>query len=146
MWLVKSFAELDTNELFTILKERVDVFVVEQECAYPEIDDLDKIAFHLFQKNQNDQIMAYCRIIPTDEIIKIGRVLTAKNYRNSGLGRELVDQAMTFCHKNYPQLPVYAQAQAHLQNFYGSFGFKPTSEVYLEDDIPHIDMIKEIKE
>lgn len=142
MWTIKDFQELSTEELFDIFKLRVDVFVVEQSCAYPEIDNLDKEAYHLFHKNHKQELDAYCRLIPTDSLIKLGRVLTSKDQRKKGLGRKLVEEALNFCQQRYPDLPVYAQAQAHLQDFYASFGFKTTSEVYLEDDIPHIDMIK----
>ncbi|RLV43968.1 GNAT family N-acetyltransferase [Streptococcus iniae] len=142
MWTIKTFQELTTEELFHILKARVDVFVVEQACAYPEIDNLDKDSYHLFHTNNKQQLDAYCRLIPSDKLIKLGRVLTSKTSRKTGLGRQLVEQALGFCLQHYPDLPVYAQAQAHLQNFYASFGFKATSNVYLEDDIPHIDMIK----
>lgn len=142
MWMVKSFKELSREQLFAILKARVEVFVVEQNCAYPEIDELDKTAIHLFKIDEFGQVMAYCRLIPTASEIKLGRVLVGKNYRQLGLGRDLVHHALGYCAKKYPGKPVYAQAQAYLENFYNSFGFFSTSEVYLEDNIPHIDMIK----
>ncbi|WP_205015650.1 GNAT family N-acetyltransferase [Streptococcus porcinus] len=142
MWMVKSFKELSREQLFAILKVRVEVFVVEQNCAYPEIDELDKTAIHLFKIDEFGQVMAYCRLIPTASEIKLGRVLVGKNYRQLGLGRDLVHHALGYCVKKYPGKPVYAQAQAYLENFYNSFGFFSTSEVYLEDNIPHIDMIK----
>lgn len=142
MWSIKSFNELSREELFFILKARVDVFVVEQECAYPEIDDLDLEATHIFQMDEMG-IHAYCRVIPTEIMTKIGRVLVTEEFRSSGLGRDLVTVALDYCQKEFPDRPVYAQAQAYLEDFYRSFGFKPTSDVYLEDDIPHIDMMKE---
>ncbi|EFR44226.1 GNAT family N-acetyltransferase [Streptococcus pseudoporcinus] len=142
MWMIKSFKELSREQLFAILKARVDVFVVEQDCAYPEIDDLDKTAIHLFKIDGFEQVIAYCRLIPTKSEIKLGRVLVGKSYRKSGLGRDLVSYALSYCAKEYTMKPVYAQAQAYLEKFYNSFGFYSTSEVYLEDKIPHIDMIK----
>lgn len=142
MWTIKPFEQVTTDELFKFLKARVDVFVVEQECPYPEIDDLDLLAIHLFKTDSDGQIMAYCRLIETDKEIKLGRVLVSQEHRKDGLGRELVAKALEFCAETYPSKPVYAQAQAYLENFYGSFGFIATSDVYLEDDIPHIDMIK----
>lgn len=86
MWQIKTFDQLNTLELFYIYRARVDVFVVEQTCAYPEIDETDREALHLFQVNENDQIKAYCRLIPDEDIIKLGRVLVAKSYRGQGLG------------------------------------------------------------
>ncbi|MBA2795076.1 GNAT family N-acetyltransferase [Streptococcus porcinus] len=142
MWMIKSFEELSKEQLFAILKARVEVFVVEQDCAYPEIDELDKTAIHLFKIDELGQVMTYCRLIPTTSEIKLGRVLVGKNYRQLGLGRDLINHALDYCTKKYPGKPVYAQAQAYLENFYSSFGFFSTSEVYLEDNIPHIDMIK----
>lgn len=142
-WSIKAFDQLTRDELFIILKERVAVFVVEQACAYPEIDELDQKSIHIFKQNSSGQLLAYCRIIPTEKMMKLGRVLTTQTVRGKGLGQELVATALSYCQENYPQLPVYAQAQAHLQDFYGQFGFNATSEVYLEDDIPHIDMMKE---
>ncbi|KHD43899.1 GNAT family N-acetyltransferase [Streptococcus hongkongensis] len=142
-WCIKAFDQLTRDELFVILKERVAVFVVEQACAYPEIDDLDQHSVHVFKQDSSGQLLAYCRIIPTEEMMKLGRVLTTESARGKGLGHELVATALSYCQENSPHLPVYAQAQAHLQDFYDQFGFKATSEVYLEDNIPHIDMMKE---
>lgn len=142
MWTIKPFEQVTTDELFKFLKTRVDVFVVEQECPYPEIDDLDLIAIHFFKTDSDGQIMAYCRLIETDKEMKLGRVLVSQEHRKDGLGRELVAKVLDYCAKTYPSKPVYAQAQAYLEKFYGSFGFVATSDVYLEDDIPHIDMIK----
>lgn len=141
MWQVKTFDQLTTLELFTILKERVTVFVVEQNCPYQEIDDLDKEALHLFKLDSQDQVLAYCRLIPTASQVKLGRVLVSQEARKSGLGRELVAQALTVCQDKFPDMPVFAQAQTYLQDFYASFGFKAISQSYLEDNIPHIDML-----
>ncbi|MDV5973619.1 GNAT family N-acetyltransferase [Streptococcus canis] len=142
MWILKPFDQLETEELFAIYKERVAVFVVEQACPYPEVDDLDKEALHLFAKDQHG-ITAYCRLIPTKDQLKLGRVLVVKRVRKSGLGRDLIAKALEVAEEYFPDLPVYAQAQAYLEQFYGSFGFKPISEIYLEDDIPHLDMMKD---
>ncbi|EHI70673.1 GNAT family N-acetyltransferase [Streptococcus ictaluri] len=143
MWTIKSFDTLTTEELFSIYKERIAVFVVEQNCPYPDIDDLDLKALHLFQKDDKGNVMAYCRLIVEEDQVKLGRVLVRQDARQAGLGRHLVSTALKICHEKFPNLPVYAQAQAYLQDFYTFFGFQATSEVYLEDDIPHIDMFKE---
>ncbi|MGP6353804.1 GNAT family N-acetyltransferase [Streptococcus dysgalactiae subsp. equisimilis] len=142
MWTLKPFDQLSTEELFAIYKERVAVFIVEQACPYPEVDELDKEALHLFIKDELG-ITAYCRLIPTKDQLKLGRVLVASRVRKIGLGRDLVAKALEVAENQFPDLPVYAQAQAYLEQFYASFGFKPISEIYLEDDIPHLDMLKD---
>lgn len=141
MWQIKTVEQLTTSELLAIAKARIAVFVVEQNCPYQEIDDLDKLALHLFQTNPTGDITAYCRLIPTDYQIKLGRVLVKKTARHTGLGRDLVAKALTISKERYPDKPVFAQAQTYLQDFYASFGFKAISEAYLEDNIPHIDML-----
>ncbi|MGT2932424.1 GNAT family N-acetyltransferase [Streptococcus catagoni] len=142
MWHYKSFEQLTTEELFQIFKARLDVFVVEQECPYPEIDQIDKEAIHIFKSDQG-RLVAYCRLIPTDQMTKLGRVLVLKDLRKEGLGRDLVKNAINYSQKQFPDKTIYAQA--YLQDFYHTFGFKASSQVYLEDNIPHIDMIKDIE-
>ena len=142
MWYLKNFASLTTRELFEIYKARVDTFVVEQNCPYPEVDDADLLSLHLFNKN-NGIIEAYCRIIPDGNQVKIGRVLVNKTARQKGYGRQILARALEACNERFPNLPVFIQAQTYLQSFYASFGFKPISDDYLEDGISHIDMILE---
>lgn len=138
---LKTFDQLTTRELHKIYQLRSAVFIVEQACAYQDIDDQDLIAYHLFLEEEG-QLLAYCRLIPTTDLVKLGRVVVAKTARGQGLGRLLVKEALTACASLFPKTPIYAQAQAHLKTFYQSLGFRTTSEVYLEDGIPHIDMIR----
>ncbi|MCW6675542.1 GNAT family N-acetyltransferase [Aerococcaceae bacterium NML171108] len=140
-WMTKHFDELTTAELHAIYLARVEVFVVEQKCPYPEVDMLDTQSLHIFQWGE-EGIAAYCRLIPEDTCVHLGRVLVAQPYRQTGLGKTLVAHALEVCQQHFPNLPVHAQAQAYLEKFYAEFGFKAVSDVYLEDDIPHIDMIK----
>ena len=140
MWNYIAFEELSALELQRIYKVRVAVFVVEQNCPYPEVDDLDLISTHIF-KEENNEISAYMRVYPKEEIIHIGRVLVTQKDRTLGLGRELVARGLEYIETIYPGMPIYAQAQAHLEGFYSSFGFETVSETYLEDNIPHIDMV-----
>lgn len=142
MWQCRTFEQLSTPELFEIYKTRVDIFVVEQHCAYPEIDDNDLIALHLFAKN-SQKLTAYCRIIPKENGIAIGRVFVTKEHRGTGLARKLMPKALEICQQHWQNQPIYVQAQAHLQGFYQSLGFQPISEIYLEDSIPHVDMVLE---
>ena len=140
MWQLKAFSELSTQELFEIYQARIAVFVVEQNCAYQEVDEKDLKALHLFAKN-SQKLTAYCRIIPEQDGVHIGRVLVIKEVRGTGLAKKLMTQALAVYQQQWQSEKVYVQAQAYLQDFYQSLGFKPISEVYLEDGIPHLDMI-----
>lgn len=140
MWNVKTFDNLTTHELFQIYKLRVYVFVVEQDCPYHEVDDEDLICLH--GMNWVDgQLAAYYRLILEDDKVHLGRVIVNPDFRKKGLGNQLVEHAIKFSEANYPNKPIYAQAQAYLQDFYQSFGFQPVSDIYLEDNIPHLDMV-----
>ncbi|HHW7570219.1 TPA: GNAT family N-acetyltransferase [Mannheimia haemolytica] len=141
-WYAKRFDELSTQELFEIYYARTAVFVVEQNCPYQEIDHKDLQAVHFFAKNATN-LTAYCRLIPANDGVHIGRVFVVKENRGSGLARELVQKAMDYCGEHFPAQPIHAQAQSYLQGFYESFGFKAVSEVYLEDGIAHLDMVLE---
>ena len=141
MWHCKPFNALTTTELFHIYQVRVAVFVVEQACAYPEVDEKDLIAQHLFYQ-ENGEILAYARIIPAESAVHFGRVLVVKTARHLGLGRQLIEKVLTEIQHQWANKPIHIQAQTYLQDFYASFGFKAISEVYLEDGIPHIDMEK----
>lgn len=142
MWTIKPFGEVTGSELHRIYKERTAVFVVEQDCAYQEVDDADLISIH-FYKQTDDVFMAYARLILEPGSVRIGRVLVPKGQRQNGFGEELVTVVLAYADRHYPGFPVNAQAQAYLQTFYTSFGFRPISEIYLEDNIPHIDMIRD---
>ncbi|WP_342664034.1 GNAT family N-acetyltransferase [Alteribacter aurantiacus] len=143
MWHLKRFDELDTVELYAILKERVDVFVVEQNCSYPELDNIDFNSFHLFKK-ENKEIAGYLRIIPpgnSHRSYRIGRVIVNKSFRQRGLGNELMSRAMSFILTEKKATMIELSAQEYIQHFYESHGFKPISDLYLEDGIPHVEML-----
>ncbi|RDW17144.1 GNAT family N-acetyltransferase [Oceanobacillus arenosus] len=142
-WQIKKFSELIPTELYQILKARVDVFVVEQRCAYPELDDYDQTSIH-YELRINGELAAYLRILPKhtkyDEV-SIGRVLVVEKYRRHGYARQLLNQAIRYIENEWNGEAIRIQAQSRLEAFYTSFGFRPISEIYLEDGIPHIDMI-----
>ncbi|MGP5428882.1 GNAT family N-acetyltransferase [Enterococcus malodoratus] len=138
--MIKSTDELTSQELLTILQIRTAVFVVEQNCPYQEVDEADRQALHVCLE-EDGKIKAYARILATDDQIYFGRVLVVKEYRGQQLGRKIVEKTLKEIEKRYPNRVVVISAQAHLTEFYGSFGFKPNSEIYLEDDIPHIEML-----
>ena len=139
----KSFHHMTPDTLYALLKLRTDIFVVEQECAYPELDDQDQQA-HLIVRSESGQIVGCLRIYdhPTKGIA-IGRVAVHHAHRSVGLARQMMEKAMVHLQK---EAAIYLQAQAHLEGFYGSFGFETVSEPYLEDDIPHVDMQFNVKD
>lgn len=143
-WQTKSFDQLSTNELFEILKLRQAIFVVEQECAYPDIDDTDKVALHFFGY-ADEHLAAYARLIKpgvTYDYASIGRVAIAPEFRGTGLGRTLMQASIAKMSELYPGEKLKIGAQQHLEAFYNSLGFVTVSETYLEDGIPHIDMLR----
>ncbi|MFK0334882.1 GNAT family N-acetyltransferase [Rhizobium sp. NPDC090275] len=139
--------ELSAVELYALLKMRVDVFVVEQNCPYPELDGKDADALHL-RLLQAGELIAAARIFaPADQDApaKIGRVVVSPDHRGKRLGDAVMREAISVCEERYPQAPIYLSAQSHLSRFYGSFGFETTSEEYLEDGIPHVDMVRAVR-
>ncbi|MCM2988746.1 GNAT family N-acetyltransferase [Bacillus safensis] len=142
-WTCQTFEQLSKEDLYLILMERVNVFVVEQTCPYPEIDQRDQEALHLIAK-ENGTIVAYCRIFQNGIVYKeasIGRVLVRQAGRKKGYGKMLLIKAMEKL-SELGETSVKIQAQAYLKSFYESFGFKAVSDVYDEDGIPHLDMVK----
>lgn len=137
--LIKPTTQLTSLELINIFIERTKVFVVEQNAAYQEVDEADKDAKHVFFKEEDD-IVAYTRIINGEDAVAFGRVLVNESYRGQNLGRKIVTATLDEINANYDTKHVRISAQARLQKFYESFGFKVASEVYLEDNIPHIAM------
>lgn len=143
-WHCLHHTELDTATLYELLALRTQVFVVEQQCPYLETDGQDLLGdtCHLLVR-QDDALVGYLRLLDPQRMggeVVIGRVVIAEAARGSGLGHRLMERALVECHKRWPGVPVYLSAQAHLQGYYGRYGFQAVTEVYLEDDIPHIGM------
>lgn len=142
-WNIKKFNEFKAEEIYKILELRNEIFIVEQECAYLDCDSKDLNSYHLFSE-ENGEIIAYLRILEKgvsyDEI-SIGRVSVKKSYRGKGIAREMLLKAIKFIEDNLKEDTIKIQAQAYLIDFYSNLGFKAVSEEYLEDNIPHIDMI-----
>ena len=136
-----SFVDLSTRTLYDLLRLRVDVFVVEQECAYPELDgrDVEPGTRHLWLARGGEPV-AYLRILAQPEgVERIGRVLVAKHARGEGLARRLIDEALTVIGNR----PCVLHAQAHLTEFYAGHGFAVTGPEYLDDGIMHVPMRRE---
>ncbi len=142
-WTIKKFKELNVEEIYKILALRNEVFIVEQECPYLDCDNKDLNSYHLFLKKNGD-IVAYLRIIEKGisySEVSIGRVAVNKSYRGKGISRKMMLKAIEFIENNLNEYSIKIQAQAYLLNFYSSLGFKAVSQEYLEDNIPHIDML-----
>lgn len=140
---LKRFDELTSIEVYNILKLRNAVFIVEQNCAYQDCDGNDNKAFHLFLKEE-DKVIAYLRILDKDvtfDEIAIGRVVVEKDYRGTGLSRKIMNRAIDFILNDIGAATIKLQAQSYLTAFYKGLGFHEISEEYLEDGIPHIDML-----
>lgn len=143
-WTLKAFSELDPFTLYAILKLRSEVFVVEQNCVYLDLDDKDQGSHHLYG-TIGDDLVAYVRILPPglayENLSSIGRVVSSPAYRRTGAGRLLMSKAIQETKILYPSFDIKIGAQLYLLDFYSSFGFQSTGDSYLEDGIPHIHMI-----
>lgn len=139
------FKDLTTIGLYNILYMREQVFAIEQNCLYQDIDGLDVAAFHLLGYNENNEMVAYCRLLPPGQPYEghysIGRVLTTSNGRGKGYGQQLMAEAMKILKEEDASIPVKIGAQFYLKKFYESFGFKQSGEIYDEDGIDHVHMI-----
>jgi ElaA protein len=142
-WQTKSFEELNVNELYEILTLRSEVFVVEQNCVFLDMDHKDQKCLHLMGWDQ-DTLVAYCRIVPPAVSYpepSIGRVITSPRHRRTGAGKLLMAKAIDIARGQYGLRPIRIGAQLYLKSFYGSLGFVPQGDVYLEDGIEHIEML-----
>ncbi|MBL0044749.1 MAG: GNAT family N-acetyltransferase [Flavobacteriales bacterium] len=142
-WSLKAFDALTPLEMHELFRLRVDVFVVEQKCPYPEIDGQDPLAMHLLGFDPHGSLIAYARILPPkkNELPHIGRVVVAAGNRRSNVGRLLMEEAMNAVSAVYGNRGNAVAAQAYLIPFYSSLGYVTTSEEYIWDGIPHVDMV-----
>lgn len=141
-FLCKTFQELTTNELYELLALRSEVFVVEQQCVYQDVDGYDQNAHHLLAY-RDGELAAYTRLLAPGvkyPSASLGRVVNRGSARGTGIGKVLVREAITNCHLVWPDSDITISAQQYLEGFYKGFGFMTESESYLEDDIPHIQM------
>jgi len=144
-WQIKPFEALSTQELYLILQLRVEVFVVEQNCPYQDVDGKDERSIHLWASDAAGQVLAYCRLLPAGISYaepSIGRVANALSARGKGLGREMMQRAIQYITETWAEPAIRISAQCYLENFYTSLGFVTTGVPYLEDDIPHINMLR----
>lgn len=146
-WQDLHHSELTTSALYALLKLRCEVFIVEQTCPYLDIDGEDLIGENRHILGwQADKLVAYARILKSHDNtapVVIGRVIISAEVRGEKLGYQLMEQALRTCAQNWPQHALYLGAQAHLQAFYGRFGFRPVTDIYDEDGIAHVGMARE---
>lgn len=144
-WKIKPFEALSVDELYDILKLRSEIFVVEQNCVYLDLDGKDKMALHLFGEFEG-KVVAHARLFKAGisfDNASIGRVVVDANYRDRKWGHDLMREAIAGVAHHFGENKITIGAQLYLKKFYESHGFVQTSEMYLEDDIPHIEMKKE---
>ena len=142
-WPCKDFNELSTEELYSILQLRSEIFVVEQNCVFQDMDGKDEAAYHLMCY-EDYKLIAYTRLLPAGKSYRecsIGRVVTKKINRGAGIGKELMAISIEYCYRLFGKSPIRIGAQLYLEKFYSSFGFKKESDIYIEDGIPHIEMV-----
>ncbi|MBW8362589.1 MAG: GNAT family N-acetyltransferase [Kaistella sp.] len=144
VWNIKSFTEISTKEFHNIVKARIDVFVVEQNCPYPDLDGYDEKALHLWAE-QDGEVTAYCRIFAPGikyPEASIGRVMTNQKFRRRKLGKILMRFALNTIEAQFRTTAIRISAQDYLLPFYSGLGFEATDKKYLEDDIPHTEMFR----
>lgn len=141
--VIKTFQELTVDELYEILKARAEIFIVEQNCVYQDLDDVDKDAYHVYLR-ENGEILAYLRVIDKgkrlDEV-SLGRVISLK--RRCGIGSKIMKIGIAVAKEKYGAKKIKIGAQQYAQPFYEGVGFKRISDEYMEDGIPHVYMIYE---
>jgi ElaA protein len=143
-WTFKPFEELTVYELYNIMRLRAEVFIVEQNCPYQDADGKDLKSFHLMGYDEDKELVVYSRILPQHVSYpeaSIGRVVSSPKVRGTGAGKKLMDKSLEIISQKFGNVPVKIGAQAYLKKFYEGFGFVQTSEEYMEDNIPHIEMI-----
>lgn len=143
LWICKTFTDLTSHELYAILRLRSEIFVVEQNCVYQDIDNKDRLSFHVMGW-AGSELVAYSRLLPSGvsfEEISIGRVIIKKSNRGAGIGKILMQKSISKCYEIFDFRPIKIGAQLYLKKFYESLGFEQCSESYDEDGIDHIEMI-----
>ncbi len=146
-WILKHFDDLTPKELYKILQLRNEVFIVEQNCPYQDCDNKDMYAWHLMHM-QDDKLIAYTRLLAPGisySESSIGRVVSSPSARKTGIGKKLMLESIAQIKKLFQTDTIRIGAQLYLQKFYESFGFVKDGDVYLEDNIPHIIMLREPK-
>lgn len=142
----KPFYELTSHQLYAIMALRQEVFIVEQNCPYLDADGKDLKGWHLTGYDDDSKLMAYARLLPKgvsyENFVSIGRIATSSSVRGTGVGQSLMKAALDNMELLFPGESIKISAQSYLRNFYESFGFVVSGDEYLEDDIPHLPMVR----
>ena len=146
--IIKLYKDLTIDELYEILKLRSIVFVVEQNCIYQDLDDIDKTSYHIFMKEKDKpEIKVYLRVFEKDkDTAQIGRVVTAQDKRRKGYASELIKKGIDIAKNELKKNKVYLEGQVYASKLYEKLGFKIISDEFLEDGIPHYKMLKNLDE
>ena len=142
-WQIKHYNDLSINEFHDIIELRLKAFVVEQNCAYLDLDGKDKKSYHLICRNGMGNVVATARILPPGvsyDVASIGRVVIDESIRGNGIGHELMKKSVEFALDEFGISPIQISAQKHLEKYYEHHQFFSTGKEYLEDDIPHVEM------
>ncbi len=145
-WRWVEFDEMSAGELYEALRLRQDVFIIEQECIYPELDGVDQASLHLLVRGDDRALVGTLRVVPPGaryEEPSIGRIVVRADARGAGLARRMMAEAVAKCRALYPGRTIKIQAQQYLEGFYGSMGFRTITEPYDEAGIMHVDMVLE---
>jgi ElaA protein len=143
-WQIKPYSELTLNEFHDLVELRIKIFVVEQNCPYQELDGKDKKAYHVICRDGFGKVVATARILHPGVSypeVAIGRVVCDESIRGSGAGHELMRQCLAYIFEEFGNVAVILSAQKHLEGYYGKHNFKSTGKEYLEDGIPHVEML-----
>ena len=144
-WTTKTFKDLTVDEYFELLHLRIAVFVVEQNCPYQEVDEKDRQSYHLFGRAENGEVIAVTRVLPKGvsyQEVSIGRVALKKEFRGKGIADTLMIETFKFIETELGKQSIRISAQEYLLNYYYKHGFTQVGDGYLEDDIPHVEMLK----
>lgn len=141
---IKHYSELTVNEFHDLIALRIDTFIIEQNCPYQELDGKDKNSYHLIGKDDSNNLLSTARILPEGisyPEVSIGRVVVSKTKRGIGEGHTIMKVCMDFIKDKFGDVAVRLSAQAHLEKFYNSHQYISTGKTYLEDGIPHVEML-----
>ena len=145
--IIKTFYELDKEELYKLIQLRIEVFVVEQDCPYQDLDNLDMQGRHIWIEEEK-KILSYLRLNPPGTRFNepsLGRIVTKDTIRSRGLAEIIINKALEIIDNDY-RMPTRISAQTYLEDYYSKFGFVKCSEEYMEDNIPHIEMLRDVKD
>ncbi|MRI07690.1 GNAT family N-acetyltransferase [Limosilactobacillus reuteri] len=141
-WFDKQFTELTVNELFAILKLRAQVFNGEQQSSYPDPDDSDSLAHHVFATT-NGEVVAYARYFVQNDVVTFGRVVVAPHARGIGLGGKIIEHLLSGIKVNFPNFKIIIHAQAYVEDFYKKYGFASVGDHFIEAEREHVTMVHE---